>query len=323
MYKVTHQFNAMGSPCALVIYESKKNSSRSIVDQVLGEVSRLEHKYSRYRSDSVTSEINRAAKHTCRTSRRISLDQETAALLDYANVAFEQSAGLFDITSGVFREAWDFGSGRLPLESAIQQIKQRVGWNRLSWKNPELSFSIAGMQLDFGGYVKEYAVDRVCLLLKKMKVKHGLIDMGGDIGVVGPRPDGESWNIGIRDPREPERAIASIELESGAIASSGDYERFMQVNGKRYCHILNPIIGWPVSYWSSVSVVADQCLVAGSASTITMLKEYHGLQWVKELGLTSLCINNLGEITSNTGFSAIRDLDDADSVEPFFASAPA
>jgi thiamine biosynthesis lipoprotein len=99
--------------------------------------------------------------------------------------------------------------------------------------------------------------------------------------------------VGIRHPRKPQIAIAWVGLSSGGIASSGDYERFMIVDGVRYCHVLDPTSGWPVSGLASVSVVAAQCVVAGTTSTIAMLKGVTGgLAWLREMGLPHLCVDS-------------------------------
>jgi hypothetical protein len=111
-----------------------------------------------------------------------------------------------------------------------------------------------------------------------------MVDLGGDL-VIGPHPDGKPWIVGIRDPRAPQGAMASVRLAACAIATSGDYERCMIVDGVRYTHVLDPRTGWPVTGMRSVSVVADRCLVAGTATTVAMLKgACEGARWLDELG---------------------------------------
>jgi thiamine biosynthesis lipoprotein len=145
-----------------------------------------------------------------------------------------------------------------------------------------------GMEIDFGGIVKEYAVDRAAALCQSAGVRHGVINLGGDIKVIGPRADGSPWRIGIRHPRHKEAIMQTILLREGALASSGDYERCILVNGVRYGHVLNPKTGWPVRHLAAVSVIADFCVIAGSASTIAMLKEENGPAWLDSLGLPYL-----------------------------------
>ena len=154
------------------------------------------------------------------------------------------------------------------------------------WANPILSFPEAGLELDLGGAVKEYAVDRVSSLCWDAGIQHGLINLGGDIKVIGPHPDGTPWAVGIRHPRDPERIARTVYLKRGAMASSGDYERCLVINGRRFGHVLNPKTGWPVSHLASVSVVAEFCVVAGSASTIAMLMEDRGPDWLRSMGVT-------------------------------------
>ena len=279
-------FHAMGSPC--VIQLADEVGSEEIARGAIEEVGRLEARYTRFRSTSVTSAINRSAGDR----NGIELDAETAALLDYAAIAHRESDGLFDVTSGVLREVWDFRSGRTPTQREIDGVLPRIGWEKVEWDSPRVVLPRLGMQIDLGGVVKEYAADRVAELCRTNGARHGLVDLGGDIAVVGPRPGDRAWGIGIRDPRRPDRAIASVELCKGAIASSGDYERFMLVDGVRYCHILSPKTGWPVHGLAAVSVVAPHCVVAGSAATIGMLRpESAARAWLAELALPALCID--------------------------------
>ncbi len=286
----------MGSPCELRLYARPRFDLEGVARAAIAEVERLERKYSRYRADSVASAINRSAG----SPEGIVVDPETAALLDYAATAHAQSGGLFDISSGILRRAWDFRSGRLPEQHALEALLPRVGWSRIRWQRPRIALPLAGMELDFGGYVKEYAADRVVELCRRAGARSGLVDLGGDLSVIGPHPDGEAWVVGIRDPAAPDRPVASIPVYRGAIATSGDYERCMVVDGKRYGHILDPRTGWPVESFASVSVVASHCLVAGSASTIAMLRGIQdGTLWLEALGLTHLRVHHDGGLAGS------------------------
>jgi thiamine biosynthesis lipoprotein len=122
-------------------------------------------------------------------------------------------------------------------------------------------------------------------------MRHGVVNLGGDIKVIGPRADGHPWRIGIKHPRSATTLLDTVELSEGALASSGDYERCIVVDGVRYGHILNPLSGWPVRHLAAVSVVADFCVIAGSASTIAMLKEEAGAAWLAALGLRHLWVD--------------------------------
>jgi thiamine biosynthesis lipoprotein len=280
----------MGSPCEVQIVASDRATAESF-SATVNEVERLEQLYSRYRADSFLSEINRAAG----LGGSIEVDAETGLLLDYANTCFEQSGGLFDISSGILRRAWDFKAGKIATPEELAELLPLVGWDKIVWNSPTLRFPVAGMELDFGGVVKEYAVDRVAALLQDRAVTSGFVNLGGDVRVLGPRPDGEPWRVGIRHHRIREGVASLVEMERGALASSGDYERCIVIDGVHYGHILNPRTGWPVREMAAVSVVADFCLVAGSAATIAMLKEENGPAWLGELGLPHRWTNVAGE----------------------------
>ncbi len=285
-------FNAMGTPCDLQLFANSHAQAKKVADAAIADVGRLEKRYSRYREDSFLSKINRVAG----VGGSINVDVETAKLLDYAATCHQQSDGLFDITSGVLRRLWRFDSGQLPDEQQLHALLAQIGWHKLRWQAPRLTFLQAGMELDFGGIVKEYAVDRVAGLCKAAGIHHGVVNLGGDINIIGPRPDGEAWRIGIRHPRQPQALLTTVALRHGAMASSGDYERCLIIDGIRYGHVFNPKTGWPVKQLAAVSVVGDFCVVAGSAATIAMLMEMQGPSWLASLGLQHLWVDVQGNI---------------------------
>ena len=285
-------FKAMGSPCAIQLYACDKNAALHVSEIAINDVQRLEKRYSRYCDDSFLSEINRVAA----IGGSIIVDDETAGLLDYADTCYQQSDGLFDITSGILRKVWDFKSGKLPETESIERIKAKIGWPHVTWERPVLSFEIPGMEIDFGGVVKEYAVDRAAALSLEAGIHHGIVNLGGDIKIIGPHPDGSPWRVAVRHPRQADGILETLLLHSGALASSGDYERCIELNNVRYGHVLNPKTGWPVKHMAAVSVVSDFCVVAGSASTIGMLKEEQGPEWLQELGLPHLWVDVNGKV---------------------------
>jgi FAD:protein FMN transferase len=256
-------------------------------DAAVAEVQRIEAKYSRYRADSVTTRINRSAGHA-----PVPIDAETAALLAYADRCHAQSGGRFDLTSGVLRGAWDFGrcDPQLPDKASLAAAKALIGWADVEWSERSIRLPRAGMEIDFGGIGKEYAADRMATICVEHGIAHGLVNLGGDVRAIGTQPGGAPWRVGIRHPREDGKAVAYVDLADGAVATSGDYERFFELDGRRYCHILDPRTGMPVAHWQSVSVVAPLCIVAGSCSTIAMLMEAYGEAFLEEQGLSYIAV---------------------------------
>ena len=289
------RFSAMGSPCEIQLelpHGFAREAAEASIAAAMAEIERLEARYSRYRDESFLSQINRVAEH----GGEIEVDPETAGLLDYAATCHAQSEGLFDITSGILRRAWRFKENRLPAAGEIEALLDRVGWTRLVWRSPMLEFSTPGLELDFGGIVKEYAADRVAALLQLAGTRHALVNLGGDIRAAGPQLDGRAWQVGIRDPRRPGKILASVPLREGALSTSGDYERCIEIEGVRYGHVLDPRTGWPVRFMASASAVAPLCVVAGSASTIALLRGEQGPAWLESLGLPCLWVDVEGRV---------------------------
>jgi thiamine biosynthesis lipoprotein len=284
-------FRAMGSPCELRLYGG--DETPEVLAAAQAEVARLEAKYSRYRDDSLATRINRSAGDAA----GVEVDAETAHLLDYADACHRQSYGLFDVSSGILRRAWNLKSGKLPAQAEIDALLPLVGWTKLRWRAPRIVLPLAGMQLDFGGYVKEYTADRVAELMRRHGARHGLVDLGGDLSIVGPHPDGAPWQVGIRDPHDGSRALRTLLVYGGGVATSGDYERGMWVDGVRYSHLLDPRSGWPVDGPASVTVLATHCLIAGTASSIAMLSGRAGADaWLARVGLPFLRVDRDGGV---------------------------
>ena len=281
------QFKAMGSPCEILLYCENKEQYIQAAQTAKNEIERLESTYTRFRASSLTSKINSAAgKHS------VVIDPETSKLLDYADTLYAQSDGLFDITSGVLRKAWDFKSGKVPKKTQLEPLLALIDWTSVERTENSIFLPKAEMQIDFGGFVKEYAADALATKCLESGIESGLINLGGDLRTVGPHPSGKGWKVGIQHPRKLNKAITQLTLFNGGIATSGDYERFMLIDGVRYCHLLNPKTGQSVQpAYASVSVIADSCLIAGSCSTIAMLKSNQEPNWINELELPFLKID--------------------------------
>ena len=278
-------FTAMASPNTVQLWAADKADARRAADAAIADVARIEAKYSRYRNDSLTAQINRSAG-----AAAVPIDPETAALLRYADRCHALSGGRFDLTSGALRKAWHFDRipPRLPDDATLAAAQRLVGWPDVEWDERSIRLPRPGMEIDFGGVGKEYAADRAATLCLEHGIAHGLVNLGGDVRVIGPQPDGAPWRVGICHPRpaggDGAAAIAGIDLADGAVATSGDYQRFMAIDGRRYCHLLDARTGWPVAHWQSISVVAPLCVVAGSCATIAMLLAEDALAFLDAQG---------------------------------------
>src|SRR4029079_19737437 len=265
----------------------------------IADVLRIEGKFTRYRDASVTSTINRNAG-----GGAVAIDAETVALLRYADRCHALSEGRFDLTPGVLRRAWDFKRRppRVPADTKIAALLELIDWPRVEWDEHSIRLPRAGMELDFGGIGKEYAADRATAILREHGIAHALVHLAGDGSVVGAQPDGTPWRVGIQHPRETGGVVATVELADGAVATSGDYERYFEVGGKRYSHLLDARTGRPVAHWQSVSVVAELATLAGSYATLAMLFAADAPSFLAREGAHYLAIAADGTMAANMLF---------------------
>jgi FAD:protein FMN transferase len=259
-------FSAMASPCEVLLEVADEDVARRIGESVAAEAWRIERKYSRYRSDSVVALLNRGS------GRPVDLDPETLLLLQFASRCHQLSGGAFDITSGVLRRAWKFdGSGRFPTPTAVAALRARIGFERLQLQGNRLKLP-AGMELDFGGIGKEYAVDRALALVVSQFDGAALVNFGGDMAA-SRAPRSGPWRVGVERPAQLGEARLLLDFERGGLATSGDTHRFIEHEGRRYSHILDVRTGYPVvDPPRSVTVAASCCLEAGMIATLSMLK---------------------------------------------------
>jgi thiamine biosynthesis lipoprotein len=273
------KFTAMASTCEVLLPLMSEQAAVSIGMIAAQEAWRVEKKYSRYRDDSVTAWIHESR------GTSIEVDEETASLIDFAGQCFDLSEGLFDITSGVLRRAWTFdGSDRIPDAAVIEGLLPLVGFERIQWQSPRLLLP-ARMELDFGGIGKEYAVDRAYELLAAANSTPFLVNFGGDLRA-NRAPSHGPWQVGIERPSTNGGASMLLDLEYGALATSGDSRRYLLREGIRYGHILNPLTGWPPPQSPrSITVAASSCTEAGLLSTVAMLHGAGAQAYLDEQGV--------------------------------------
>jgi thiamine biosynthesis lipoprotein len=312
----TYRFTAMASPCELQIRSSQAQAHAvdAAAQAAVAEVRRIETKYSRYRADSVVSRINSAAG-----TSSVAVDEETLALLQFAQALHTQSGGLFDITSGVLRRAWRFGSSAttLPRQTDIAALLPLVRGDALRiHANHTVALPVKGMEIDLGGIGKEYAADRAAAVLSAHGFHHALVNLGGDIHALGPVQQAQGntppvpWHITVAAPPSPVHALhppsppIGIPLLRGGLATSGDYERFIEHAGRRYCHVLNPLTGWPAHHWQSITVLAANTTSAGALTTVAMLMQADAPAWLNAQGVTWMGVLTTGEQVFGGGVQA-------------------
>ncbi len=283
--------------------------ARQISGQVFDEMERLENRFSRDQAGSEILALNRGAG-----KGPVGVSPETIDLLEQAIYFADLSQGAFDPSIAPLLELWGFSDGnyRVPPESEIEALLPLIDYTQVKTdrSRQEISLLREGVCLDLGAIAKGYIVDRGLDRLRREGIGEGFIDAGGDIGIVGPKPDGQPWRIGIRHPREKEKILAVIPLTSGAVATSGDYERMFEEGGQRYHHILDPHTGYPANRLLSATVVASTATEADALSTaLFVLGPEEGLKLIESLaGVEAILITPGLEIIVSSGLQGKVEL---------------
>ncbi|MFK8020624.1 MAG: FAD:protein FMN transferase [Pseudomonadales bacterium] len=273
------RFRAMASDCEVLVDTATNTELRLLTEIAAEEAWRIEKTFSRYRNDNVIHRLNTAE------GKSVTVDEETASLLDFGALAYQLSDGKFDLTSGVLRRIWNFdGSDNVPDPSAARKMLSSIGWDKVSWNSPVFRMA-EGMEIDFGGIGKEYAVDRAASLLTQHTELPTLVNFGGDLCATKAPLSIPYWNVGVDAISELQSNAPKVlvQLKKGGLATSGNTKRYLLRDGVRYPHVLNPLTGWPVmDAPNSVTVAAGSCVEAGLIATLAMLEGSEADEFMQE-----------------------------------------
>lgn len=248
-----------------ITYRAWGLSARRALNAARKEAERLEHLLSRFDPGSEVSRLNRSSG-----ADWVSLSPETLSVLSLAENIRVLSGGAFDIRVGSLCDLWDFRNAAQPPDDVqVQRALPSVGSLQLDLDRGMARLTALGMTIDLGGIAKGYAADRIIGVIREQHVKSAFTNIGGNVSVLGRRPDGQPWAVGIRHPREAGRLLGAIQAQDCSVVTSGDYERcFAAPDGRRYHHLLNTATGRPVdSGLISVTVTAGNSALADALST--------------------------------------------------------
>jgi FAD:protein FMN transferase len=248
---------SMACTYSITAYGRSEQDLKKIVNEALDEIDRIDRLMSHYKKDSPLSEINREA-----SKGPVRVEPELFDFISECMKYSRESDGAFDITVGPLMKAWGFfrGEGRLPSDAELSKARGSTGYRHiiLNDKEKTVRFDMAGVELDLGGIAKGYAVDRAVSVLKSRGIERALVNgCGSTIYGLGSPPDSSGWEIKIEDPIDHRKIAATIGLNNRALSVSGSYEKFFEVDGVRYSHIMDPRTGLPVQGVLSVAVVTE------------------------------------------------------------------
>lgn len=259
------------------------------LDTAIAEVRRMEALLTEFSDTSHTARLNQAAG-----IHAVDVDPEVYALLYRCREIARLTQGAFDITAGVLKKLYDFrhAPATLPGRAAIDAALQRVGWDKIVLTPPGQGYlSVPGMHIGFGAIGKGYAADKVKHVLQQKGVRSGVINASGDLTAWGTRPDGTPWKVGIADPDAPDRVMGWIPVQQASVATSGNYEQYVEINGTRYSHNIDPKTGLPVRGVKSATVVSPSAELSDALATaVTVMGPAVGLHFIDQLPNTHCLI---------------------------------
>ena len=278
----------MGTFAEVSIYSNDEKTAGKAIEGALDEMERMDRIMSNYKSDSELSLVNKKAAKS-----PVPCNAELLDVIEQSQYYSELSGGAFDITISPIVALWGFfrEKGHVPPDKEIEKLLPAVSYKNIvinksnDTKKPATIFlKNTQTQIDLGAIGKGYAVDKALENIKKCGIDNGCINLGGNIYVLGTPPGKNAWKIGVQHPRNVNEILGYLELKNEATATSGDYERFFEFNGKRYSHIINPQTGTPVSGTIATTIVAPTGTEVDALSTIVfVLGHEKGMELIKKI----------------------------------------
>ncbi|MDP2153570.1 MAG: FAD:protein FMN transferase [Methylotenera sp.] len=255
------QSYVFGTLVDISIYGEPEDRAKSLSNEIMQDFQHLHHQLHAWKpaSENQISELGALNLAFASQSKPINISPLIVEILQDATKLSKQSNDLFNPTIGHLIGTWGFQADEFAATSIDNQkiaalIKANPTMDDIVVANNTAYSTNSSVKLDLGGYAKGYALDRAARYLRKQHVKHALINIGGNIIALGQHGD-KPWRVGIQHPRKPS-AIATLDLPDGwAIGTSGDYQRYFMLDGKRYCHIIDPRTGYPVDHTQAVTVL--------------------------------------------------------------------
>ncbi|WP_321990909.1 FAD:protein FMN transferase [Marispirochaeta aestuarii] len=301
------EIDLLGTTCTVTVYARKPSP---VLEKSFARIREIDRLMSYTGDESEVTAINRKAG-----DGGVSVSSSTLEVVERGLYFSKLGGGRFDITIGPLVELWGIGKenpGRVPSAEEIRDAVSRINYRRVRIEGERVALENPGMAIDLGGIAKGYAADKIVRILKDSGVKHALINLGGNVYAHGKKPDGSLWRIGVQNPESNRGSyLGVLTVADRAVVTSGPYERFFTLDGKRYHHILDPETGFPVENGlSSVTIVAENSMDADALSTLVfVLGVEKGLELVESLeGIEALLVTEEKKLFSSSGMESIFKL---------------
>lgn len=291
----------MGSRFDITVVAKDSSEANSYIDLAVNEISRIENLISSWDLNSQTSEVNKNAG-----IKPVKVDKELFDLIQRSIAISNLTDGAFDISYASMDRIWKFDGSmtKMPSEEEITSSVSHVGYQNIELDEANISvfLKLKGMKIGFGAIGKGYAADKAKSLLIEKGVISGIINASGDMTTWGKQTNGEDWKVAITNPLNKNKAFALLPITDGAVVTSGNYEKYVNFNGKRYTHIIDPRTGYPSSGIISVTVFAPKAELADALSTsVFVMGKDVGLNRINQLpNIECIIIDEDGNIFTST-----------------------
>ena len=284
----------MGNRFEISVLSEDENWANERIKNAISEISRIEQLLTTFKPDSQTNQINaQAGIHPVR------VDKEVFELIQRSLRISNLTQGAFDITYGsIDKTLWNFDTKmtNLPDVATAKKMVRLIDYQKIILNQMEQTVFLVekGMRIGFGGIGKGYAAEMAKRLMMQEGVKSGVVNASGDLTTWGNQPNGKQWTIGIADPNHKNKTFSSINISNMAVATSGNYEKYVIINGKRYSHTINPKTGLPITGIKSVTIIAPNAELADSLATpVTVMGVKVGLDLINQIkGIACVIIDD-------------------------------
>ncbi|MGE5750806.1 MAG: FAD:protein FMN transferase, partial [Nitrospirota bacterium] len=290
----------MGTEVTITVVARSYDEGEAAIEAGMAELRRLDAMMSLYKDDSEITRVNLAAGKD-----PVKVSPEMIEVVEHAAEISNLSRGAFDVTIGPLVVLWQMRlkEGKTPTDAEIARIRPLVNYHNIviDKKASTIFLKKPGMIMDFGG-MKGYTADKVAYIFKKRGINNAIIAVAGDIWVLGHREDGKPWRIGVQHPREHDKTLAVLDLSDKYISTSGDYERFVIKENKRYHHIIDPRTGKPSKGTISATLIGDKGAVIDPLTKVPfILGPDEGMKILKQLGAEAIIVDDQGKVYVTDG----------------------
>lgn len=262
--KYTEERFLFGTYIQMIVFSDNKDKAYDAMNEAFKKIAEIDEKYNSKTKNSLIYDLNHSRK------KEILLDEEGMILFNKVKEVYEMSGGKYDITISPLLDVWGFntnGRENVPADEEIKKALNTIGFDKVILEGNKLILKEPVKEIDTGSFLKGYAVQEARNILAEKGIKHGFVSSVSSIATIGGKPDGTPWKIGIQNPADSEKILGIVEVENKSLGISGDYQTYVEINGKKYHHIMDKETGYPVKDKKLVVVVCDSAFDADMFST--------------------------------------------------------